>query len=86
MKEKFDNLVQADKDLSGDKETLDRRVPTRWNSDLACLDAHLYFRNPIEQLTGSAANKLQAFRLSDDQWSLAETLSAILEVTCFICI
>ena len=25
--------------------------------DLACLDAHLYFRSPIEQLTGAAINK-----------------------------
>jgi hypothetical protein len=48
--------------------------------DLTCLDAHLYFRSPVEQLTGAAVNKLQAYRLSEEQWDLAETLSAILEV------
>jgi hypothetical protein len=85
LKEKFDNLVANDKDLSGDKTMLDRRVPTRWNSDLTCLDAHLYFRSPVEQLTGTAINKLQAYRLSEDQWNLAETLSAILEVTVLYC-
>jgi hypothetical protein len=83
LKEKFDTLVTNDKDLPGDKTMLDRRVPTRWNSDLTCLDAHLYFRSPVEQLTGAAVNKLQAYRLSEDQWNLAEILSAILEVTIY---
>jgi hypothetical protein len=53
--------------LPGDKIALDRCVPTRWNSDLTCLDAHLYFRSPVEQLTGAAVNKLQAYRLSEEQ-------------------
>jgi hypothetical protein len=64
---------------------LDHRVSTQWNSDLTCLDAYLYFRSPVEQLTGAAINKLQAYRLSEDQWNLAETLSAILEVTVLYC-
>ena len=55
------------------------------NSDLTCLDVHLYFRSPVEQLTGAAINKLQAYQLSEDQWNLAETLSAILEVTVLYC-
>jgi len=80
LKEKFDTLVKSDNDLTGDKTALDRRVPTRWNSDLTCLDAHIYFRSVVEQLTGAAVNKLQAFRLSEPQWNLATTLSAILEV------
>jgi hypothetical protein len=85
LKEKFDTLVSNDKDLlPGDKTVLDRRVPTRWNSDLTCLDAHLYFRSPVKQLTGAAINKLQAYRLSDEQWNLAETLSAILEIIIFV--
>lgn len=84
LKEKFDTLVSNDKDLPGDKTALDRRVPTRWNSDLTCLDAHLYFKSPIEQLTGAAVNKLQAYRLSDDQWDLAQTLSDILQVIIFV--
>jgi hypothetical protein len=61
LKEKFDTLVSNDKDLPGDKTALDRYVPTGWNSDLTCLDTHLYFRSPVEQLTGAAVNKLQAY-------------------------
>jgi hypothetical protein len=85
LKEKFDTLVSHDKDLPGDKTALDRRVPTRWNSDLTCLDAHLYFKSPVEQLTGAAINKLQAYRLSEEQWNLADTLSAILQVAIQFC-
>jgi hypothetical protein len=85
LKEKFDTLVSNDKDLPGDKTALDRRVTTQWNSDLTCLDAHIYFRSPVEQLTGAAVNKLQAYRLSEEQWDLAETLSAILEVKYLYC-
>ncbi|KIJ58079.1 hypothetical protein HYDPIDRAFT_103308 [Hydnomerulius pinastri MD-312] len=62
--------------LDGDKETLDRRVPTR--SDLACLDAHLYFEKVIKQLTVAA--ELKSFRLTDGQWPLAGTLADILSL------
>ncbi|KIJ59521.1 hypothetical protein HYDPIDRAFT_62087, partial [Hydnomerulius pinastri MD-312] len=62
--------------LDGDKETLDWRVPTRWNSDLACLDAHLYFEKVIKQLTVAA--ELKSFQLTDGQWPLAGTLADIL--------
>ena len=65
---------------------LDHHVTTWWNSDLTCLDAHLNFKSSVEQLTGAAINKLQAYQLSEDQWNLAETLSAILEVIIFICL
>ena len=84
LKEKFDILVSNDKNLPGDKTALDRHVPTCWNSDLICLDAHLYFRSPVKQLTGTAINKLQAYQLLEEQWNLAETLSAILEVIIMI--
>ena len=47
LKKKNDTLVSHDKDLllPGDETALDHCVPTRWNSDLTCLDAHLYFRS-----------------------------------------
>ena len=84
LKKKFDTLVSNDKDLPGDKRVLDCCVPTWWNSDLACLDAHQYFRSPVEELTGAAISKLQAYQLPEEQWNLAETLSAILEVIVFV--
>jgi hypothetical protein len=55
-------------------------VTTQWNSNLACLEAHLHFKNIIQQLTGVAANKLQAYRLSDQQWELAKDLIEVLMV------
>lgn len=81
LKEKFDKLVQEDEELEGSKRALDRRVSTRWNSDLTCLEAHIHFKNVIQQLTGVAANKLQAYRLSDKQWELAENLIDVLMVS-----
>jgi hypothetical protein len=81
LKEKFDKLVEADTSLLGNKRALDRRVPTRWNSDLKCLEAHVYFKSPVQQLTAVASNKLQAYRLTDEQWDLAENLSEVLAVS-----
>ena len=52
LRAKFDKLVESNhNELHGDKKTLDRRVATRWNSDLACLEAHIYFKIPVKQLT-----------------------------------
>ena len=74
-------MVQEDEELVGSKKALDRRVSTRWNSDLTCLEAHIHFKNVIQQLTGVAANKLQAYRLSDEQWELADDLVEVLMVS-----
>ncbi|KIJ06128.1 hypothetical protein PAXINDRAFT_92474, partial [Paxillus involutus ATCC 200175] len=78
--EQFSRLRIANQHLlsPGNKETLDRRVPTRWNSDLACLDAHLHFRPVVEQLTG--AQEMKSFRLTEHQWPLATTLAAVLSL------
>jgi hypothetical protein len=55
---------------------------------LACLSAHLHFRPAIEQLTAVTSNKLKAYQLTEEQWNLAQQLSAILQVSgvtiCFI--
>ena len=73
--------MQNDRTLDGDKKALDHRIPTRWNSDFACLDAHVYFKAPVEQLTAVTANKLSTYQLSAPQWDLAHKLSDILAVT-----
>ncbi|TFY79018.1 hypothetical protein EWM64_g4990 [Hericium alpestre] len=80
LKEKFDILVLNDETLTGQKKTLDRRVPTRWNSDLACLDAHFYFKNVVQQLTAASANGLRAYRLEEAQWELIEELVQVLVI------
>ncbi|KAH6890700.1 hypothetical protein BKA70DRAFT_1035996, partial [Coprinopsis sp. MPI-PUGE-AT-0042] len=74
LKEQFDDLVAQNDQLDGHKTTLDRRVPTRWNSDLNCLQAHFHFRNEVESLTGVSRNKLSAYRLTETQWKIAEDL------------
>jgi len=73
--------VQANPDIQGSKQALDRHVSTRWNSDLSCLDAHVYFRPVVEQLTASSANKLKAYRLTEKQWELAEEVQEALVVS-----
>ncbi|KAF9439970.1 hypothetical protein P691DRAFT_689168 [Macrolepiota fuliginosa MF-IS2] len=43
LHQEFDKLVSKNQDLKGTKKTLDQQVPTQWNSDFTCLNAHLYF-------------------------------------------
>jgi hypothetical protein len=78
LQEKFEKLIEDDPDLDGSKTVLDRRVPTRWNTGLSCLDAHVYLKNPVQQLTAAAVNKLQNYRLTDKPWDLADDLVDIL--------
>lgn len=81
LQEKFEKLVDAQTDFDhGQKRTLTRRVPTRWNSDLACLAAHIYFETPVKQLTSDSSNKLKQYALTEQQWKLAKQLSEVLEV------
>lgn len=80
MQEKVEKLIADDADLDGTKTTLDQRIPTRWNSDFTCLDAHVYLKNPVQQLTAAAANKLQAYWGTDEQWDLADDLVEVLAV------
>lgn len=80
LREKFDRLVADDEELQGTRRTLTRRVPTRWNSDLQCILSHLYFKEVIEQLTATPSLNLKAYRLSSDQWSIAEDVSEVLYV------
>ncbi|KAJ7441166.1 hypothetical protein B0H11DRAFT_2204860 [Mycena galericulata] len=50
LQDKFEKLLKAnDDDDYGKKVALDRRVPTRWSSDLTCLAAHILFKTPVIQ-------------------------------------
>lgn len=82
---RFELYVKQDREedpnsLPGHKTTLDRRVPTRWNSDLAAIRAHVYFERQVRRLTASD-DSLKPFALSEDQWRLAKELSQVLEVS-----
>jgi hypothetical protein len=48
---------------------------------LDCLDAHVHFKPAIQQLTAVASNKLQAYKLTEEQWDLAEELAEVLVVS-----
>jgi hypothetical protein len=65
------------------KHTLDRRVATRWNSDYACLKAHKYFCQPVEQLIGLSRLKLGSYRLTEAQWDIVDDLVEALAVRYF---
>ncbi|KAL6298463.1 hypothetical protein BKA93DRAFT_744076 [Sparassis latifolia] len=78
--EKFKITIQLDDQLTGEKTTLDHRVPTRWNSDFYCLEAHIYFKVAVQALTSTAVNNLKAFRLMENQWALAERLATVLPI------
>lgn len=80
LQEKFEKLVDAQIDHSGQQRSLIRRVPTRWNSDLACLASHIEFETPVKQLTSSDSS-LKKFALSEAQWVLAKQLTEVLEVS-----
>jgi len=80
LKEKFDKLVEEDPAIAGTQRTLARRVPTCWNSDLACLLSHIYFKDIIEELTSKTSLGLKSYRLSDAQWKMAEDVREILLV------
>ena len=82
LKTKFERLLSAHEELSkADKCSLDRCVPTRWNSESDCLEAHLYFRPIVEALTIPTENGLRAYKLTPMQWSLAMDVGDVLEVS-----
>ncbi|KAF5345112.1 hypothetical protein D9756_011467 [Leucocoprinus leucothites] len=80
LREQFEDLVISHPDHGGQKRALPQCVPTRWNSDQACLRAHIDFRDKVEMITCSTADKLGHYRLTDEQWELAEDLAKALEL------
>ena len=84
LQAKFDKYVAA-ADMHGQKTRLDRRVPTRWNSDFACLAAHVHFEQPVKMLTSDERLGLQDYALTLDQWALGHELVEALDV-CTYCL
>jgi hypothetical protein len=82
----FDKCIDADTELQSTKRALDRRVPTRWNADFDCLAAHLHFKSVIQSMTGVSDNKLKDYRLTEEQWELAEDVEEVLKVGFFFAV
>jgi hypothetical protein len=72
--------LKAGNMLQGDREQLTKRVPTRWNSDHDCLAAHIHFRLAVTHLTKDSTYGLNAYKLTNRQWELAEELAGSLSV------
>ncbi|KAG2336199.1 hypothetical protein BDR05DRAFT_897048 [Suillus weaverae] len=79
LQEKFEKIVVFKRGEDTHKRRLDRRVPTRWNSDFACLSAHLFFKDEVKIFTTSE-NKMSDYALTELQWGLAEHLVPVLEL------
>lgn len=83
--ERFNLFVGQDRSANpqrypGTKTALDRRVPTRWNSDLAALRAHIYFEGTVKRLINETELNLKDYALTDKQWTLAKEVAGILQV------
>ena len=76
LQETFEKIVASTPALVGPKMMLDRRVPTRWNSDFVCLQAHVHFKTAVRMLTTDS--ELSAYALSSKQWELAKQLVEVL--------
>jgi hypothetical protein len=61
-------LATASKEVTGNQTSLVCRVPTHWNSEKDCIDAHCHLKPIVLLITGDP--KLKAFKLSDEQWAL----------------
>lgn len=80
LQEEFEKTVIYKRGEDSQKRRLDRHVPTRWNSDFACLHTHLHFKEEVQLFT--TQNNLLDYALTPAQWKLADHLVPVLEV-CF---
>lgn len=78
----FAKLVDADKSIAGQTQTLARRCASRWNTEYDSIDTSLTLETPVRALLKEKDLNLKAFKLSDDQWELAADLRDVLEVRC----
>ncbi|KAG2363135.1 hypothetical protein BDR07DRAFT_1283122, partial [Suillus spraguei] len=81
LQERFERTVIFNRGKDGaHKRHLDRRVATRWNSDFACLCAHLFFKDEVKIFMSASDNDLSDYVLTAAQWKLAEHLVPVLEL------
>ncbi|KAI5823657.1 hypothetical protein K523DRAFT_344161 [Schizophyllum commune Tattone D] len=76
----FEKFVQSAPPDNDDRNTISRRVATRWNSDYKCLDDYLVLKAAVEALISQSDLKLQAYHLSQRQWELAKELRDLLRI------
>ncbi|KAF7364358.1 Dimer-Tnp-hAT domain-containing protein [Mycena sanguinolenta] len=79
----FAKLVDEDKTIIGQTQTLARRCGSRWNTDYDSLDTALILESPVRELFKNKDLNLKAYKLTEEQWNLAADLRDVLEVFCF---
>ncbi|KAJ6592997.1 hypothetical protein B0H19DRAFT_1279824, partial [Mycena capillaripes] len=75
----FAKIVEKDRTIFGQTQTLARRCASRWNSDYDSLDTALILEQPVRTLLKEKDLNLKAFNVTDDQWNLAADLRDVLE-------
>ena len=83
LNQDFVDRVAASKDpeIANSQCTLACCVPIRWNADFDCLDAHVFFKDIVQAMTGVCANKLTAYHLNDEQWEISDEILEVLKVS-----
>ena len=83
LNQNFVDWVSTSKDpeIANSWRTLACRVPTQWNADFDCLDAHVFFNDIVQAMTGVCANKLTAYHLNDEQWEISDEILEVLKVS-----
>ncbi|KAF7319243.1 Dimer-Tnp-hAT domain-containing protein [Mycena chlorophos] len=77
----FAQIVADDNTLTSDIRVLATRCQSRWNTDYDSLDSFLKLKGPVAKLLQSPDFNLKVYRLSSDQWPLAQDLHDVLD--CF---
>ncbi|VDC05352.1 unnamed protein product [Peniophora sp. CBMAI 1063] len=79
VRERFDGFLDAlCSKIDKDKRRLDRRVVTRWNSDLAVLRAYLDLLDAIQALTSTSDLSLDSYRMTTQQINLTKQVVQVL--------
>ena len=56
-------------------------ISTWWNSTFDMIQFVIAYCEPLNDLTGCQAMKLQDYELTEDEWKIAEQLSDVLDVS-----
>ena len=62
-------------------QMMPHNVSTQWNSTFNMLQFALTYHMPLDNLTGIWEMKLRSYKLSEEEWKIADQLAGILDVS-----